>query len=81
MIEKDRKSIEMEWKSAIVWRKTIEIAENWARQFRMQGGVKKHLAVGSKIGNMQNTVSESAVSNTELSEFFLPSPSSGKRTH
>ena len=43
LIENDRKSIEMDWKSTRIWRKTIEIAENWLRRFRMEGGVKKHL--------------------------------------
>ena len=32
-----------------------------------------------KIGNGSNTVSESTVSNTELSYSFVPSPSSGER--
>ena len=32
------------------------------------------------LGNGPNTVSESTVSNTELSEFSWPSPSSGERT-
>ena len=32
------------------------------------------------FGNGPNTVSESTVSHTELSEFLLPSPSSGQRT-
>ena len=27
------------------WRKTTEIAENWLRRFRMEGGVKKHLNI------------------------------------
>ena len=33
----------------------------------------------STVGNGPTTVSESTVSKTELSEFFLPSPSSGER--
>ena len=32
-----------------------------------------------KVGNRPNTVSESTVSNSELSEFFGPPPSSGER--
>ena len=43
LIEKDRKSIEMDWKSTRIWGTTIEIAENELRRFRMEGGVKKHL--------------------------------------
>ena len=39
MTEHRSKCIEMDWKSARftrIWRKTIEIAENWLRRFRME---------------------------------------------
>ena len=35
LIENDRKSIETDWKSTRIWVKTIQIAENWLRRFRM----------------------------------------------
>ena len=37
------KSIATDRKSTRIWRKTIEIAENWLRRFRREGGVEKHL--------------------------------------
>ena len=42
-MENDRKSVDMDWKSTRIWGKTIEIAENWLRRFRMEGGAKKNI--------------------------------------
>ena len=54
LIEKERKSIEMDWKLTRIWRKTIEIAENWLRRFRKEGGVKKHLSFSSLISALSH---------------------------
>ena len=44
MTENRSKWIEMDWKLTRIWGKSIEIAENWPRWFRTEGGAKKHLA-------------------------------------